>query len=342
MLPNDIRSLTEAYLSIYDSEENYFEEEVLSEETVLFEAIGELHDDEVEEIVEETIYNMLDEGYDFDEIEEVFEDIFSEAKVTTGRGGYTKLSSDRTSAPVSTGSGSKMAAQQRLSARKERKRAETVAKVKGAVKGALSRVKGAVKSAAAKATEAGKEAKFQAVDKPAAQYAAQRKLHPAPGLAARAKDPAKRRALRSAVAKDIVSRAVGKVKAGVEKAKSAAKQAQSAVKQKAASAAVSGYAAGKMAQSAVKSAPGRAREAAASAAGKAREAGSAAKAGVKRGIRGAALSVARSMREEYDAYDLVLEYLINMGHAETVSEANYIMTQMDDQTIQDIIESQLQ
>lgn len=337
MLPNDIRSLTEAYLSIYDSEENSFEEEMLSEETLLFEAIEELHNDEVEEIVEETIYNMLDEGYDFDEIEEVFEDIFSEARID-----MAARAAQRQKDRASSEKAAKEARSRGAAVVRKEKRAETVAKVKGAVKGVLSRVKGAVKSAAAKAKEAGKEAKFQAVDKPAAQYAAQRKLHPAPGLAARAKDPAKRRALRSAVAKDITSRAVGKVKAGVEKAKTAVKQAKSAVKQKAASAAVSGYAAGKMAQKAVTSAPGKAKEAAASAAGKAREAGSAAKAGVKKGIRGAALSVARSMREEYDAYDLVLEYLIDMGHAETVSEANYIMTQMDEQTIQDIIESQLQ
>lgn len=331
MLPNDIRYLTEAYLSIYDSEENSFEEEMLSEETLLFEAIEELHDDEVEEIVEETIYDMLDEGYDFDEIEEIFEDIFSEAKVTTGRGGYTKLSTDKTSAPVSTGSGSRMAAQKRLSARKERKRAEAVDKVKGAVTGALSRV-----------THAAREL----VDRPSRRFAAKRGLIASKsgksklgtgedggksGILQKQKTSAGRREVRGAVAKYLLSRAQEKIGGGIKRARA-----------KGASAAVSTYAAGKMAKDAVTSAPGKAREAAASAAGRAREAGSEAISGVRRGIRGAALSVARSMREEYDAYDLVLEYLIDMGHAETVSEANYIMTQMDEQTIQDIIESQLQ
>lgn len=333
MLPNDIRSLTEAYLSIYDSEENSFEEEMLSEETLLFEAIEELYDNEVEEIVEETIYNMLDEGYDFDEIEEVFEDIFSEARIDMAARAAQRQKDRESSEKAAKEARSRGAAV----VRKE-KRAKTVAKVKGAVQGVLSRVKGAVKSAAARAQEAGKEAKFQTVDRPVAQYAAQRNLHPAPGLAARSKDPAKRRALRFAVANDITSRAIDKVKAGVENAKTAV----NTVKQKAASAAVSGYAAGKMAKDAVTSAPGKARKAAVSAAERTREAGSEARAKVRRGIRGAALSVARSMREEYDAYDLVLEYLIDMGHAETVSEANYIMTQMDEQTIQDIIESQLQ
>ena len=335
MLPNDIRSLNEAYLKIYDSEENSFEDEMLSEETLLLESVEELEDDEIEEIVEETIYDMLDEGYDFDEIEEVFEDIFSEARVD-----MSSRAARRKEFMTSSEKSAKEAKARGASVVRKEKRAETVAKVKGAVKGALSRVKSAVKSGVEKAKETGKETKFQTVDKSIAKYAAGRKLHPAPGLAARSKDPAKRRALRSTVAKDIASRAIGKLKSGVEKAKSAVKQTTRAVKKRAAGAAISGYAAGKIAQSAVRSAPGRAREAAASTVGKAREVGSAAKSGVKRGIRNVALSVANRMNEEYDAYDLVLEYLIDMGHAETVSEANYIMSQMDEETIQEIIESQ--
>lgn len=40
---------------------------------------------------------------------------------------------------------------------------------------------------------------------------------------------------------------------------------------------------------------------------------------------------------EYDAYDLVLEYLINNGHAETVDEAHYIMLEMDSEMIGSIV-----
>ena len=40
-----------------------------------------------------------------------------------------------------------------------------------------------------------------------------------------------------------------------------------------------------------------------------------------------------------EAYDVVLEYLLSGGHAETVEEANYIMMQMDQNTIQSIVES---
>ena len=43
---------------------------------------------------------------------------------------------------------------------------------------------------------------------------------------------------------------------------------------------------------------------------------------------------------EYDAYDLVLEYLISTEQAATIEEANYVMTEMDAETIQSIVEEQ--
>jgi len=42
---------------------------------------------------------------------------------------------------------------------------------------------------------------------------------------------------------------------------------------------------------------------------------------------------------EYDAYDLVLEYLLTEGHADTVEEAHYVMMEMDAEVIQDIVEA---
>jgi hypothetical protein len=41
---------------------------------------------------------------------------------------------------------------------------------------------------------------------------------------------------------------------------------------------------------------------------------------------------------EYDAYDLVLEYLLSQGHVDTVEEANYVMMVMDAETIGTIVE----
>jgi len=43
---------------------------------------------------------------------------------------------------------------------------------------------------------------------------------------------------------------------------------------------------------------------------------------------------------EYDAYDLVLEYLLSTEQAATIEEANYVMTEMDAETIQGIVEMQ--
>jgi len=45
--------------------------------------------------------------------------------------------------------------------------------------------------------------------------------------------------------------------------------------------------------------------------------------------------------ESYDAYDVVLEYLLSSEQAATIEEANYIMTEMDAKTIQDIVAQQL-
>lgn len=44
---------------------------------------------------------------------------------------------------------------------------------------------------------------------------------------------------------------------------------------------------------------------------------------------------------EYDAYDLVLEYLLDTGHVDSIEEANYVMMQMNSEMIQNIVESGL-
>ena len=43
-------------------------------------------------------------------------------------------------------------------------------------------------------------------------------------------------------------------------------------------------------------------------------------------------------RSSYQPYDLVLDYILSEGHADTVKEAHYVMTQMDADTIQGIVE----
>ena len=47
--------------------------------------------------------------------------------------------------------------------------------------------------------------------------------------------------------------------------------------------------------------------------------------------------MAGSQMEEFTPYDIVLEYLLSSEQAATIEEANYIMTEMDAKTIQDIV-----
>ena len=43
------------------------------------------------------------------------------------------------------------------------------------------------------------------------------------------------------------------------------------------------------------------------------------------------------IRSQYEPYDLILDYVLSEGHADTVEEAHYVMTQMDEETIKAII-----
>ena len=45
----------------------------------------------------------------------------------------------------------------------------------------------------------------------------------------------------------------------------------------------------------------------------------------------------KAAMEEYTPYDIVLEYLLSTEQAATIEEANYVMTEMDSQTIQSVV-----
>ena len=47
------------------------------------------------------------------------------------------------------------------------------------------------------------------------------------------------------------------------------------------------------------------------------------------------------MKKKYnkESYDVVLEYLLSEGHAETLEEANYVMMQMTSEHLKDIVEA---
>ena len=58
------------------------------------------------------------------------------------------------------------------------------------------------------------------------------------------------------------------------------------------------------------------------------------------GYAGAELKKRTSNNESYDAYDLVLNYIMETEQASTIEEANYIMIEMDQNTIHEIVEEQ--
>lgn len=301
----ELRSLYESYTTVYD-EELRDELEEMSED---FAGIEDLSDEEIDAIVEETIDEMLEEGYDFDEVEEIFEEVLFEAVKGRDR------AAERRAYMQSSEKAAKEARKRGAAVTRKEKRAEKIAKVKGAVKSALGKAKEAVKSGVAKAKEAGREAKFKAVDRPVAAYATKRKLHPAAGMAARSKDPEKRRGLRSKVASDIKGR----------------------IKKKIAKAQVGAYGAARKAGQAVSDAAGRVKQ---SAKNLAARSGRGAKSVVGKAARAVATGagrVASRLGEDVDVYDIVLEHLIENGYAETPEAAEKIMVNMSEEWRNEIL-----
>jgi len=312
------QKLYEAYAAVYDEELRVS----LSEEAELFEDVDYLYDEELEEIVDETIEAMVEEGYDLDEIEEAFDEILEEATVTTGRGGYTKLSSDKRSAPVTTGQGTAMRQQARRTAVVSAARQRQAQAVKDAPGAAAARVKGAVQSGVAKARKA--------VDTAAGDYAAKNKLvtgkkgqalnRSAIGMKQASKDPAGRRGVRSAVVGHLATRAANKLQRGVEKVKGAVKSAGQAAVAKTKSSSDAAQAKMQAAGSATK------------------KAGKGLLGRVARKVASGAGKLASRLGEEVDVYDVVLDHLLSEGYAETPEAAQAIMVNMSDAWISEILE----
>ena len=55
----------------------------------------------------------------------------------------------------------------------------------------------------------------------------------------------------------------------------------------------------------------------------------------------ARIAAKKAAMEEYTPYDLVLEYLLSSEQVATIEEANYVMTEMDEKTIQSIVDEGL-
>lgn len=310
----ELRSLYESYTTVYD-EELRDELEEMSED---FAGIEDLSDEEIDAIVEETIDEMLEEGYDFDEVEEIFEEVLSEAVKGRDR------AAERRAYMQSSEKAAKEARKRGAAVTRKEKRAEKIAKVKGAVKSALGRAKAAVKSGASKA----KSVARKAIDEPARKYAEKRGVVPSKSgksalgsgtgiqsVAYKQRTPEGRREVRSRVASDIKGR----------------------IKQKIAKAQVDAYGAARKAGQAVSDAAGRAKQ---SAKNLAARSGRGAKSVVGKAARAVATGagkVASKLGEEIDVYDIVLEHLIENGYAESYEAAEKIMVNMSEEWRDEII-----
>lgn len=293
-------NLYEAYTQVYDDSELEFDDILLDKDLDLF---LEMDDDTLNDIVEEVIEELLEEN-EIEDVESIFEDVLCEARYDMAARAKARKEYMKSSEKAA-----KAARKASDDVVRKEKRAAAVKRVKGAVKSALGKAKDAVKSGVDKAKEAGRSAKFHAVDKHVASYANKRGLHSAPGMAARSKDPEKRRSLRSKVVGDLSNRAQSAMRSASNKAQSGLRSAGSAVKS--------------AATSAGKKAVGKA----------------------ARGVAGAAKGVAKrskrlayAMGEEVDIFDVIEEHLIEEGYAETSEAAQVIMVNMSEDWREDILD----
>ena len=314
----DIR-ISEAYQSIYQSLE--LKEEFLSEE---YDGIENLTEEDFDDIAEETVYEVLEEGIEVDELDEIFEAVIMELNPYAPAGSKGAREYQKSTSASKRGAEREAA----VSAAKE--------KVKSSVKGAVKKVKTSALDAKDSAQKTAKGLKQQS-HVGVAKYASKHNLVKGAGL--KTQSSKGRGELRSAVAKHVGSRIKDKIKSAVGK-----------VKQKVASAAVSGYAAARSAKQAVSdfknSAVQSAKNTAAVAKRNVKGAAGAAKVGAKsvvgkaaRAVASGAGKVASKLGEEFDTYEIVLEYLFVEGYAEDLEDAESIMAYLDSEAVEEIAES---
>jgi hypothetical protein len=288
--------LSRLYSAVYN-EDLREEVEVLNDS---FYGAENLSEGNLEEIMEELVSEIVAEGIEVDELDEVMEAVLLELNP------YASAGSKEAKAYNKSTTASKR------SAEREASRAETVAKVKGAAKSAV----GAVKAKSDEVKGAVKSAKQQS-HVGLAKYASKRNLMPGAGL--KTQSSSGRGQLRAAVTQDIASRVKGKIARAGEKISSAV-QSQG---ERARSSAI--------ASSEKAAARGAAIKGAASAA----KAGI--KKGIRGAALGLARRM-REEVEPMDLHTIVFEHLISEGYASTEEGAHVIMANMSEAWIESILE----
>ena len=322
------------------------------------EFVDDLTEEELDALVEETIEAYLEEGYDIDELDQIFVEYLEEAKVTYGHDSDGDDKGDDLVSAVKKRKDEKAA--------KNQKRVE---KVKNAIKKQVGKVKQAASDLKSGETE--KKVKAWAME-PATRRAAEKSKfnptgkglmplpkkknekgelkHPKHGKGSGEKEgllkkyhyadlrsrqlgdtkPEKAKKARREVRKAIVGDLKNRAKVGAYNLKRNVK-ADAKLRTDKAKSTIKGFV------KKATSAPKRAAKAVSSAAG-----------GAVKKVRNKTASALSSLADkiktegiELDAFDTVTAYLIDEGFATTFDEAQKIMTTLDSQLIEEVHEHQL-
>lgn len=179
------------YGAVYNEEIREEVEELNNSFNPLY-IVESLSEETLENVMEELVYEVLDDGLDIDNLDEIFEAVLLELNP------YAPAGSKESKAYNKATTASKKGVE------RQAKRDETVAKVKGALKSAIGKVQSA-KSAVKGAVKDAKQQSHVGL----AKYASSRNLMPGAGL--KTQSSKGRSELRSAVASDVAGRAKAKV-----------------------------------------------------------------------------------------------------------------------------------
>lgn len=153
MLSSDVRGLYEAYSKIYAPKFETILDEMTDEQ------VNELTDDLIEEIIEEVFCDYLEEGYKIDDIETVLVESLDNSIAALNEEVLMELNPYAPAGSKESGAYNKATTKSKRSAESAAKRAETIEKVKGAVKKVGSEIRRRGANAAVSAYAAGKMAK---------------------------------------------------------------------------------------------------------------------------------------------------------------------------------------
>ena len=320
MLPSDIRSMREAYRNVYE------ESDLLT-------------NDLIEEVVEELIEECLEFGYDLNEAAELVEEAATEYLMELNP--YAPAGSKQSRAYQKSTTATKRGAER-----------------KAAVKGAVERVKstiGGVKAAAGIAGSiakdelgrAGRSATHAAGKAASAAGSAVKGAAGAVSAAASKKKAEVKQGVKGLIGRGL-RKAAGAIGNVAQRAAGAASRLGEEVEQ------IDEIDSSKIARtahmrmqnlSAAQKAENSARDAGASMGERSKLAANTSAAAAKVS-KNRALSTAHARsrtrmgaNEEVEIYDVVLEYLMSEGHADTIAEAEYIMTELDSEMVNQILET---